>query len=147
MVKYFKLCHTQEEITRLNMEMHHLQTFIYYETLQTNKTIGSLSLTDPHLAAELWSRWQLQNAVNQLHIQCLNSIEASAIFTGSQGIETPLSADAVPFASEVMHSDVVDSKEGFMALGGRTDDDSEMADEDGAHNLEKITDFILSIMD
>jgi hypothetical protein len=129
------------------MEMRRLRTFIYHETLHTNKVIGSLSLTDPHLVAELRSRWWLRNAVNQLHIQCLDSIETSAIFTGSQGIGTPLSVDAVPFASEVTHSDVVDSKEGFMALGGRTDDDSEMAAEDGAHDLEKITDFILSITD
>ena len=77
----------------------------------------------------------------------MDLIEASAIFTGSQGIGTPFSADAVPFASEVTHSDVVDSKEGFIASGGRTDDDSEVAAEDGAHDLEKITDFILRIMD
>ena len=79
----------------------------------------------------------------------MDSIKASAIFTGSHGIGTPLSVDVVPFVSEVTHSDVVDSKEGFIALEGRTgsDDDSELAAEDGACDLKKITDFILRIMD
>ncbi|KAF8224589.1 hypothetical protein L208DRAFT_1193180, partial [Tricholoma matsutake] len=58
MVKYFKICRAQEEITRLNLEMRCLQTSIHDETIHTKQVISCLSLSDPLLAMELYHRWQ-----------------------------------------------------------------------------------------
>ena len=147
MVKYFKLCRAQEEVTQLNIEIQCLRTFIHDETIHTTQVISQLSLSDPWLATELQQRWQLRNSVNQLHIQCLNVVESSASFTGPRGIGTP--------AVALVRSD----------FEGEEDPDSEMVGtgeepivgqdmtfgqedlEDSDHVLEKITDFVLTITD
>ena len=59
MVKYFKLCRAQEEVTRLNIEIQRLRTFIHNETIHTTQVISQLSLSDPRLATELQQWWQL----------------------------------------------------------------------------------------
>ncbi|KAF8233273.1 hypothetical protein L208DRAFT_1020381, partial [Tricholoma matsutake] len=73
-VKYFKLCCAREEVTWLNIEVCHLHTSIHNETIHTQKTISLLLMTNPDLAFELQHRWKLCNAVNHLHVQCLDAI-------------------------------------------------------------------------
>jgi hypothetical protein len=63
--------------------------FIHDETIHMTQVISQLSLSDPRLATELQQCWQLQNLVNQLHIQHLNVVKNSVSFTGPQGIGTP----------------------------------------------------------
>ena len=144
MVKHFKLCHAWEEITRLNVEICRLRTFIHNEMIQTNKTIKLLTQTNPPLATELQSHWQLRNAVNQLHIQHLDAIEGSAIFTGLRGVGTRLST-SMPPTPPADNSTPVDTAGDHSVSGGVEGDDK--AAEDGGHDLEKITDFILTITD
>ena len=144
MVKHFKLCHAWEEITRLNVEICRLRTFIHNETIQTNKTIKLLTQTNPPLATELQSHWQLRNAVNQLHIQRLDAIEGSAIFTGLRGVGTRLLTSTPP-TPPADNSTPVDTAGDHSVSGGVEGDDE--AAEDGGHDLKKITDFILTITD
>jgi hypothetical protein len=53
MVKYLKLCHAQEEVARLNIEIHHLRTSIHDEMIHTQRTISLLLTTNTELAVEL----------------------------------------------------------------------------------------------
>jgi hypothetical protein len=148
MVKHFKLCRAREEITRLNIEIRRLRTSIHHETLHTNKAILHLTETNPHLAVELKSRWQLRDAINTLHLQRLDSVERSAGFTGACGIGVPVFTPTGPNPSDnIPYEAMTDS-----GLGGtryETKNDSEMDDaaEDVVHDLEKITEFVLAITD
>jgi hypothetical protein len=142
MVKHFRLCHAQEEIIRLNVEICCLQTFIHDESIHTNKTIKLLTQTNPPFAMEPHSQWQLRNAINKLHIQHLDSIEGVAIFTGLQGFRTCLSTSTPPTPSANNSAPARDQYSASGSIGG----DDEAA-EDGGHNLEKITDFILTLTD
>ncbi|KAI6095581.1 hypothetical protein EDD16DRAFT_1698587 [Pisolithus croceorrhizus] len=51
--KFFKLCHTKEEIARLNVEICHLRTAIHDEEVEVSQTITKLCCSDPLLAHEL----------------------------------------------------------------------------------------------
>jgi hypothetical protein len=144
MVKHFRLCRAREEITRLNVEIRRLRTFIHDETIHTNKTIKLLTQSNPPLSTELRSRWQLRNAINDLHIQRLDLIEGSAIFTGLRGIGTRLSTSTPPTPSTDNSVQVDTTGDQGSASGSGGDDE---AAEDGGHDLEKITDFILTITD
>ena len=53
MVKYFKLCHAQEEVTWLNIEIQCPWTFIHDKAIYMTQVISQLSLSDPLLATEL----------------------------------------------------------------------------------------------
>ena len=145
MVKYFKVCRAREEITRLNMEIRRLKTLIHEETIHTNKTIKLLTETDSHLAVELKSRWQLRHAINELHIRRLTSIEQSAMFTGVRGIGTPLGL--VSADNDAAHTDTHISDLSDSSLHGSGADDDDLAVEDSALDLEKLTDFVLTITD
>ena len=59
MVKYFKLCRAEEELTRLNIEIRRLRTSIHDETIHMMHVLSQLSMSDPLLATELHRRWQL----------------------------------------------------------------------------------------
>ncbi len=132
----------------MNIEIRRLRTFIHHETLHTNKTILHLTENNPHLAAELKSRWQLRNAVNTLHLQRLDSVERSASFTGVCGIGVPVFTPTGPNPSDdIPYEAIADS--GVGGTRYETKDNSEMDDaaEDVVHDLEKITEFVLSITD
>jgi len=144
MVKHFKLCCAREEITRLNIKIRRLQTSIHHETLYTNKAILHLTENNPHLAAELKSRWQLHNAINTLHLQQLDSVEQSASFTGAHGIGVPVFTPMGPNPSDnIPYKAMTDSGLGGMRNNLEIDDVAE----DVVHDLEKITEFVLAITD
>ena len=150
-VKYFKLCRAREEVTRLNIEVRRLRTSIHDESIHTQKTISLLSTTNPDLAFELQHRWKLRNAVNRLHVQRLDAIENLSVYTGVRGIGTCL-------ASASTSSSAVGSRaEGDEHAGERVYDDvhgidlnvvdDDEAEQEGSHDLEKVTDFVLTIVD
>lgn len=148
MVKHFKLCRAREEITRLNIEICRLRTFIHHETLQTNKVILHLTTTSPHLAAELKSRWHLRNAINTIHLQCLDLVEQSAGFTGVHGIGVPVSTPTGPNPSDnILREAMTDCGSGLGGKGYETENEIDEAAADVTHDLEKITEFVLAITD
>ena len=145
-VKHFKLCRAREEITRLNIEICRLRTFIHYETLQMNKAMLYLTETNSHLAAELKSRRQLRNAINTIHLQRLASVEQSVGFTGVRGIGVPVFTPTGPNPSDNMPCEAkTDGGPGGKSC--ETENKMDEAAEDIAHDLEKITEFILAITD
>ncbi|KAI6036167.1 hypothetical protein BKA83DRAFT_17215 [Pisolithus microcarpus] len=52
-VKYFKLCCACEEVTHVEVEVHHLQTAINDEEQEVEAVVELLMTTDPHLSLEL----------------------------------------------------------------------------------------------
>ena len=76
----------------MNIEVRRLRTLIHDESIHTQKTISLLSMTNPDLAFELQHRWKLCNAVNRLHVQCLDAIENLSVYTGVRGIGTCLAS-------------------------------------------------------
>ena len=146
MVKHFKLCRAREEVMRLNIEIRRLRTFIHHETLHTNKEILHLTNTNPHLAAELKSRWHLRNAINMLHLQRLDSVERSASFTGVRGVGVPVSTPTGPNPSDDVPCEAM-TDSGPGVKGYETRNEMDEAAEDVARDLEKITEFVLAITD
>jgi hypothetical protein len=150
-IKYFKLCRACEEVIRLNIEVRRLRTSIHDESIHTQKTISLLLMTNPDLAFELQHRWKLHNAINHLHVQHLDAIKNLSVYTGVHGIGTCLasastSSSAVggrvegnEHASERVYNDV-------HGVNLNVVDDDE-AEQEGNHDLKKVTDFVLTIVD
>jgi hypothetical protein len=146
MIKHFKLCCAHKEITRLNIEIYHLQTFIHYKILQMNKAMLYLTETNPHLAAELKLQWQLYNAINIIHLQCLNSVEQSASFTGICRIGVPVFTPiGLNPSNNMPYEAMTDGGPGGKSY--KTENEMDEAVENIAHDLEKITKFVLAITD
>ena len=85
-LKYFKLCRTEEEITRLHVEVRRLRTSIHDESIFMAKTIDELQQSNPLLAQELQCQYRSRAAVNAVHIKRLDRIEMRADFSGIRGI-------------------------------------------------------------
>ncbi|KAI5980632.1 hypothetical protein EDD15DRAFT_2152288, partial [Pisolithus albus] len=64
--KFFKLCRAKEEITRLNVEIRHLQTAIHNKEVEVSQTITNLCCSDPLLAHKLQCLHQPRAAVNTI---------------------------------------------------------------------------------
>ncbi|KAG2342723.1 hypothetical protein BDR05DRAFT_868793, partial [Suillus weaverae] len=73
--KYFKLLRAQEEVSRLNVEICRLRTFIHDGETETRKVIEGLQ-SSHLLASELQRQWRSHSAINAFHIFHLNQIEA-----------------------------------------------------------------------
>lgn len=84
--KYFKLLHAQEEVSRLNVEVRRLRTFIHDKEIKTKKVINDLQSSIPLLTSELQRQWQSHSATNVFHIFYLNQIEDLPGYSGAQGI-------------------------------------------------------------
>lgn len=140
-VKYYKLCRAHEEIVRLDMETRRLRTFIHDESILIRSTISSLSTSNPPLATELQRQWQLRKAVNCLHIQRLDDIERLYKPTGSRDIGKRQSTiDPMQTPMTMKDEQLTDDAERVEG-----DDDEVVQDEN--HDLEKLTDFVLTLVD
>ncbi|KAG1764331.1 hypothetical protein EDD22DRAFT_979071 [Suillus occidentalis] len=84
--KYFKLLCAREEVSRLNVEVRRLRTFVHDEEMETNKVITDLQLSYPLLASELQRQWRSRSATNMFHIFRLNQIENLPSYSGMRGI-------------------------------------------------------------
>lgn len=84
--KYFKLLRAREEVSRLNVEVRRLRTFVHDEEMETNKVITDLQLSYPLLASELQRQWRSRLATNMFHIFRLNQIENLPSYSGMRGI-------------------------------------------------------------
>ena len=85
-LKYFKLCHTKEEIsTHLHVEVCWLYTSIHDELIFMAKAIDGLQQSNPVLTQELQCQYHSCTAINTVHIKHLDHIEMHADFTGIQG--------------------------------------------------------------
>lgn len=85
MDNYFRLTHAKEELTRLNVEMRRLRTWIRDDELSTKNCINILQVQDPDLAFVLQGRLSLKMQVNDRIIKQLDAVERFRGFTGVRG--------------------------------------------------------------
>jgi hypothetical protein len=86
--------------------------------------------------------WQLRNAVNRLHLQCLDAVEKSArspYLASNMTTDTPMDMEQCTSVNE--GSVNVD---GLVEAG---DIEEALRVEEGSDELEKITDFVLTLTD
>ncbi|KIK80743.1 hypothetical protein PAXRUDRAFT_36097 [Paxillus rubicundulus Ve08.2h10] len=65
-IKYLKVLRAEEEIVRLNVEIHRLQTWVNDEDAHIKAAASRLEVTNP-LAAEIWGLYHRQRRVNDVH--------------------------------------------------------------------------------
>lgn len=94
--KYFKIIRAQEEITRLNVEIRHLQAWVDMEDADIERMATELDSTDTRLAAELWLLYNRQHRINDMHRNCLAHIYRLPGYTGC----IPLQVNTVVTSSE-----------------------------------------------
>ena len=75
-----------EEITRLNVEVHHLCTTIHDEECHMLTIIQELLVSDLHLGHELQRQHRSCAAINAVHCYRLDHIESLAGFSGVRGV-------------------------------------------------------------
>ena len=88
--------------------------------------------------------WQLQNAVNQLHIQRLNAIEKSARPRLYPALNTTTGTVMDIRQCTSANEENIRAEDGQVEA---TDIDEALPVEEGSDELEKITDFVLTLMD
>lgn len=80
---YYKIRCAEKEITRLNVEIKRLRTFIRDEEEDYTAAIVRADAEHPTLAAELRHRWAARSAVNTEHLRQLDKISCLRGYTGS----------------------------------------------------------------
>lgn len=80
---HYKVCSAQCEITRLNIEIKRLRTFIADEEEDYEHAIQLAKVSAPGLAAELNHRWKMRAAVNATLLRRLDDTASLPGFTGS----------------------------------------------------------------
>jgi hypothetical protein len=90
---YFKMERSHEELTRLNVEVHRLRTFLCDEEMFLQDRVAFLRDADPLLSHEVEELRVRRACVNAIHIIRLDAIEALPEFSGVRGTGT-MSCDA-----------------------------------------------------
>ncbi|KAG1876360.1 hypothetical protein F4604DRAFT_1880665 [Suillus subluteus] len=72
--KYFKVVRAREELTRLNVEVARLHTWVDDEDTHLSSVARSLSKTNPALACEIQWRFEERRQVNNIHRTRLRAI-------------------------------------------------------------------------
>ena len=80
---YFKMCHTQEEITQLNVEIHRFVTYLQDENLYLHACEEQVLTSHPALAYQIHVLQNVRGRFNSSHIQRLVEIARLDGFTGT----------------------------------------------------------------
>ena len=104
MVMYFKIKCAKEEISRLNIEIWRLLTFLYDDHIDHYRAVSTNIITDPTLAFEVSTRWQYHNKIHEeiikrlLQTSRLQDFRVSgSLFHGEQqGHDPSLNVDVPP---------------------------------------------------
>lgn len=131
--KHFKLLRAREEVSRLNIEIRRLCTFIHDEETDTLKVIEDLQSSNPLLASELQRQWRSRSAINMFHIFRLNQIEAISGFSGVHGIGAHSCASGGSDIHEIITSEFLDA--------------DGLRQEEHAEEMEGIASFLDSVVD
>ena len=102
MVMYFKIKRAKEEISRLNVEIWRLLTFLYDDHVDHYRAVSTNIMTDPTLAFEVSTRWQYRNQIHEGIVKRLLQTSRLPGFSGSlfhrerQGRDPSLNVDVRP---------------------------------------------------
>ncbi|KAG0694016.1 hypothetical protein DFH29DRAFT_1037153 [Suillus ampliporus] len=93
---YFKRCRAKEEITRLNVEVRRLASYIHDEDHYLRECQQQAEAFSPALAHQISLRWQARGRFNFRHIKCLQDIARLPGFSGTivPGVLKPLATES-----------------------------------------------------
>lgn len=135
MAAYYKVQCAHSEIKRANIEITRLRTFIRDDTALHLTVIDSLHISNPGLSAVLAHRWELQSAVNDVHLRRLNSVANLPGYTGGQGCGVRVGSLSVAH----------DLGQG-RAVGSLEEEEEEDIDDDVFQDsLNTLTDYITTL--
>ena len=80
---YFKMCHAQEEITQLNVEIHRFVTYLQDKNLYLHTSEEQLLTSHPTLAYQIRVLRNVREQFNSSHLQCLVETARLEGFTGT----------------------------------------------------------------
>ena len=83
MVMYFKIKRAKEEISRLNVEIRRLMTYLYDDHVDHYRAVSNNLITDPALAFEVSTRWQYRNKIHEEIVKRLLQTSRLPGFSGS----------------------------------------------------------------
>jgi len=135
MQQYFQIKAAHNEIIRLNVEGRRLVSSIHAEHIEMPQAISRVRTTDPALAHEIEEQWQLRQAINRRHLNCLKDMSGLHGFSGSllPGCRKGSVASAIPLPDwlemELFGDQVVLEEEDFSEILNRAR--QEKVDSDG----------------
>ncbi|KAG1881001.1 hypothetical protein F4604DRAFT_1879890 [Suillus subluteus] len=80
---HFKMCRAQEEISRLNVEVRRLVTYIRDEDIYLQVCEDQLKATSPALAHQVAIHRNIRGRFNSRHLKCLHDISKLPGFSGT----------------------------------------------------------------
>lgn len=134
MAAYYKVQCARGEIKRANIEIARLRTFIRDDTALHLTVIDTLHTSNPGLSAVLTHKWELQSAVNDIHIMRLNAVANLPGYTGGQSCGVRVGSPLV--AREL--------GEGRVA-GSLVEDEDDIDDDVFQDALNSLTDYVAAI--
>ncbi|KAI5992239.1 hypothetical protein EDD15DRAFT_2168553 [Pisolithus albus] len=83
MDQFFKVCHAEEEIKRLNVEVHRIVTYLHDEDRYVNACIAQLQVSHPPLAYQVQLYHNVRAKFTNHHLHLLADIAHLPGFTGT----------------------------------------------------------------
>jgi len=80
---YFKICHAKEEISRLNVEIQHVTTYLRDEDCYLHACKAQVQEFNPQLAHQVALHWMEHGRFNAHHLHRLTQISQLLGFTGN----------------------------------------------------------------
>lgn len=130
MDQYFKQMRAQEEITRLNVEIPRVITFMQDETAFLLRKEKETALTDPILAFQISSYRHEQGRFYDLHMRRFSKLASMPGFTGS--LKPGVSIDTSRHAAQDPDAMPVDD---VQPIGPRVEDSPEATGDDDADDV------------
>ena len=135
MVMYFQIKRAKEEITRLNVEIRRLLTFLYDDHVDHFRAIHANKTVNPSISHEIFLRWQYRTKIHEEIVKRIWQTSKLVGFSGSlhygkrKGRDESLNAD-IPPPSWVDMLDITEVDDSAF-----DDEDEDDADTDGFVNL------------
>ncbi|KAF8515748.1 hypothetical protein JB92DRAFT_3114698 [Gautieria morchelliformis] len=126
--KYFKIIRANEEIQRLNVEIHRMRTWVDDEDRHLLHAYEELKKTDPELSTHVKSLYNTRHPVNDVHRARIRAIYRLPGFTGPDMPGTRLGK------MEVTENHAEVSSSGQVATAAEEDLDVEISDDDIAND-------------
>ncbi|KAG0694180.1 hypothetical protein DFH29DRAFT_1083929 [Suillus ampliporus] len=133
---YFKRCCAKEEITRLNVEVRHLASYIHDEDHYLRECQQQAEAFSPALAHQISLRWQARGRFNFRHIKRLQDIARLPGFSGTivpgvcvlrgTGESTSLPHASIPARLTSLTPNTLISSSSLKPLATESTDDLEM---------------------
>ncbi|KAI5985883.1 hypothetical protein EDD15DRAFT_2175514 [Pisolithus albus] len=149
---YFKMCRAEEEIERLNIEIHRVMTYMCDEECFLKTCEEKINSVHPALAHQVSQRRKLHSQFNASHLKCLHDIASlpgfsGTIYPGESALKGPgesnsepaiiipacLLAPIQPPPSQIAHRNTLDSIQDL-----EEEEEAECEAEEASHALQDV---------